>query len=43
MIGAVKDIDQAFETLKQKMEAAGARKVLADLQKQTKEFLESVK
>lgn len=43
MIGAVKDVDQAFETLKQKMEAAGAKKVLADLQKQTKAFLESVK
>ncbi|HEY8462534.1 MAG TPA: extracellular solute-binding protein [Bacillota bacterium] len=42
MIGAVKDVDQAFATLKQKMDAAGAQKVLADLKKQTKEFLDSV-
>lgn len=39
MIGAVKNVDDAFVTLDQKMKAAGAVKVLNELKKQTQEFL----
>ncbi|MGD9156714.1 MAG: DUF3502 domain-containing protein [Bacillota bacterium] len=39
MIGAVKDIDAAFTTLDQKLKAAGVKKVLAEMRKQTKAFL----
>jgi putative aldouronate transport system substrate-binding protein len=43
MTGAVKDVDQAFRTLDQRLKAAGVLKVLAELEKQTQEFRKGIK
>ena len=42
-IGAVKDIDDAFATLDQRLKAAGAERALAEMKKQTQAYLESQK
>ncbi|MNE60596.1 hypothetical protein D3C80_1557530 [compost metagenome] len=41
-IGAVKDVDAAFEQLTEKLNAAGIDKVKAEVERQTQEYLASI-
>ncbi|WP_419872446.1 ABC transporter substrate-binding protein [Candidatus Pristimantibacillus sp. PTI5] len=41
-IGAVKNVDEAYNQLTEKLKAAGIEKVKADVEKQTQEYLKSI-